>query len=175
LTLTVCSCHFNVHNKEIRNRGTRKILVKLTSRLFQTNHGFQGQASKALKIVNFSFHEYFASFRTSEIAESFWESGFIAFPKPYFLAFTSISRVFWPRNYRIVLGVRFHSLPKTGQFRVVQLTWKILVLQCLTGKYSASKIFSPKAMGENSQNFLGKFVRFFVTLRYFYGVVIHIK
>jgi len=27
----------------------------------------------------------------------------------------------------------------------------------------------------NSQNFLGKFVRFFVTLRCFYGVVIHRK
>jgi len=28
---------------------------------------------------------------------------------------------------------------------------------------------------QNSQNFLGKFIRFFITLRCFYGVVIHRK
>jgi len=32
-----------------------------------------------------------------------------------------------------------------------------------------------KTLGRNSQNFLRKFVRFFVTLKCFYGVVIHRK
>jgi len=32
-----------------------------------------------------------------------------------------------------------------------------------------------KPLGGNSQNFLGKFVRCFVTLKCFYGVVIHRK
>jgi len=36
-------------------------------------------------------------------------------------------------------------------------------------------IFAIKGQGGNSQNFLHKFVRFFLTLKCFYGVVIHRK
>ncbi len=82
----------------------------------------------------FGFHEYFASFWTYEnpkIAQSSREIGFVAYPKPYFLAFTSISEVFGPfasfqtskLPNHFCFG--FHRLPKTGQFCIIQVTRKI--------------------------------------------------
>jgi len=51
----------------------------------------------------------------------------------------------------------------------------ILYNPLFTLKIKAVEWFRLLRLGENSLNFLGKFVRFFITLRCFYWVVIHVK
>ncbi len=54
--------------------------------------------------------------------------------------------------------------------------WPFLIKAQLHTKKGFRALFMRKKLehqGGNSQNFLSKFVRFFVTLRCFYGVVIH--
>jgi len=46
---------------------------------------------------------------------------------------------------------------------------------CENNRFKYFKLVTCVIQGGNSQNFLGKFVKFFLTLRCFYGVVIHIK
>ncbi len=40
----------------------------------------------------------FWTYKNPDIAKLSWELGFVAFPKPYFLAFTNIFQVFGPRK-----------------------------------------------------------------------------
>jgi len=51
----------------------------------------------------------------------------------------------------------------------------IMLMDILNSNLSYLSYVSGKVLGGNSQNFLQKFVKFFLTLRWFYKVIIHRK
>jgi len=63
-------------------------------------------------------------------------------PKPNFASFWTNLVSFWTFRkffWVLVLGIGFQSLPEIGQFRIVQLTQKISVLQGLNVEYKEGR------------------------------------